>query len=140
MRLVLDRSRELVLWAADRIDDMKYGGGPPNGTRGIGIEDSTGKLMFVACFHTWEPRHGTMEVSIAADDPRWMRARKCTAAIFDYVFATSGVQKLWTRTPAKNVRALRVLKGLGFTYEAVLKRQFGEDDAVISYKFREQHG
>lgn len=137
MKLILDRSREMVLWAADRIAEVKAAGGFANGTRGIGIADSDGNILAVACFHSWEPWYGTMEVSIAAADPRWMRARKCIAEIFDYVFTTTNTQRLWSRTPSRNTRALRALKGLGFTYEAVLKRQFGDDDAVISYRFRE---
>lgn len=135
MRVILDRSRELVLWAAERIDEVKRAGGFANGTRGLGIEDSNGKLMFVACFHTYEPWNGTMEVSIAAEDARWMTARRSIAEIFDYVFVTAKVRKLWTRTPARNERALRVLKGLGFEREAVLKKQFGDDDMIVSAKW-----
>lgn len=138
MKLILDRSRELVLWAAERIDDVKKSGGFPNGTRGLGIEDGAGNIAFVACFHNWEPWNGTMEVSIAADNPRWMTARRSIRQIFDYVFVTAKVRKLWTRTPARNERALRVLKGLGFEREALLKKQFGDDDMIVSAKWADR--
>jgi len=137
MRLVLDRSREMALWAAERIPEMQ--GCPPDGTRALGVTDDEGRIMGVVCFHTWEPWNKTIEASVASEDARWLLGRKLWGKIFEYAYKTADVYKIWTRTPSRNTRALRMLKALGFTYEAVLKRQFGDDDAVISYKFRDAH-
>lgn len=137
MQLVLDRSREMALWAAERIPEMR--GQPPNGTRALGVTDNEGRTVGVVCFHTWEPWNKTIEASVVSIDARWLLARKIWRAIFDYAYKTADVDKIWTRTPSRNTRALRMLKAMGFTYEAVLKKQFGDDDAVISYKFRDAH-
>lgn len=138
MRAVMDRSREMVLWAAARIEDTRESGFP-NGTRGMGIENSAGEIMAAVCFSNWDPRNRTIEVSVAADDPRWLLARKACRDIFVYAFETAKVDKIWSRTPARNERALRTLKALKFNREAVLPRQFGDDDAVISSMFREDY-
>lgn len=138
MRLSQRPSAELVAWAAERIECMREFGAPRNATA-MGVEDSTGRVVGVVLFHSWEPDFGTIECSAAAADARWLLARAAIARMWEYAFVTCNCQKIWSRTPARNKRALRMLKALGFTYEAVLKRQCGEDDAVISYRFRESY-
>jgi len=138
MRAVLDRSTEMVAWAAARIPDL-HGQGFPDAATAIGVEDSSGVILGVVVFSSYEPWNRTIEVSAVAEDPRWMRARRAWDTMHRYAFDVCGVDKIWSRTPANNTRALRFLKALGFQQEAVLKRQFGADDAVISCKFREQY-
>jgi RimJ/RimL family protein N-acetyltransferase len=67
-----------------------------------------------------------------------MRARAAFDLMWRYCWDVCKVDKVWSATPSKNVRALRFVQGLGFTREAVLERQFGDDDAVISRMFREE--
>jgi RimJ/RimL family protein N-acetyltransferase len=136
MRAVLDRSPDMVRWAEARISEL-HGQGFPDGASAIGIEDSEGRILGVVVFHSYEPWNRTIEVSAVSEDPRWMRARGAWDAMHRYAFELCGVDKIWSRTPARNVRALRFLKALGFRPEAILRRQFGDDDAVISCKFRE---
>lgn len=136
MRAVLDRSAEMVAWAEARIAEL-HGQGFPDGTTAIGVEDSDGRILGVVAFHSYEPWNRTIEVSAVAEDPRWMRARQAWRLMFAYAYNVCGVDKIWTRTPARNERALRFVRALGFQREAVLKRQFGDDDAVISCKFKE---
>jgi RimJ/RimL family protein N-acetyltransferase len=101
------------------------------------IEDSDGRILGVVCFHSWEPWNRTIEVSAVSEDPRWMRARSAWHTMFAYAYEVCGADKIWSRTPASNERALRFLKAVGFQREAVLKRQFGDDDAVLSCRFKE---
>lgn len=126
----------MVAWAEERIAEL-HGQGFPDATTAIGIEDSEGRILGVVAFHSYEPWNRTIEVSAVADDPRWMRAREAWRLMHRYAFDVCGVDKIWSRTPARNERALRFLRALGFKREAVLKRQFGDDDAVISCKFKE---
>lgn len=137
MRLSTRLSAELLAWAAMRIPAL-HGQGFADAATAMGVENDSG-ILGVVVFHSWEPWHGTIEVSAAADDARWLLARKAIAAMWDYAFVACDCQKIWSRTPKRNVRALRFLKALGFTYEAVLLRQFGDDDAVISHRFREDY-
>jgi RimJ/RimL family protein N-acetyltransferase len=131
-------SATLLAWAAPRIPEL-HGQPFPDAAQAMGVESEAGDILGVVAFHSWEPWNGTIEVSAVSEDARWLLARKAWAAMFDYAFLACNTQKIWSRTPAKNERALRFLKALGFTREAVLPRQFGDDDAVISSKFRERH-
>jgi RimJ/RimL family protein N-acetyltransferase len=136
MRAVLDRSDDLVMWAAERIENM--GGAPfSDGARAIGVESDDGRMLGVVVFSDYYPQYGTMQVSFAADDPRWLRARGAIETMHRYAFETCGVHKLWSLTPVENARALRaVVRGFGFTPEAVLEHQFGVGrHAMLSRKF-----
>lgn len=135
MKVVLDRSAEMLAWASERIAEM-HGQPFPDGASAIGVESEDGKTMGVVCFHSWEPWNRTIEVSAIAEDPRWMRARAAFDMMFRYAFYVCECDKIWSRTPRRNERALRFVWGLGFEPEAILSRQFGDDDAVISRMFR----
>jgi len=104
----------------------------------MGVESDDGRVLGVVVFHNWQPESGTIEVSAAAVDARWLLARKAIRAMYDYAFLTCDCQKIWSVTPRANERALRLIKALGLTPEAILTRQFGRDDAVISRCFREE--
>ena len=136
MRAILDRSAEMVAWAGERIPEL-HGQGFPEATTAIGIEDSDGRILGVVAFHSFEPWNRTIEVSAVAEDPRWMRAREAWRLMFSSAYDVCGVDKIWSRTPASNERALRFLRAVGFEREAVLRRHFGDDDAVISCRFKE---
>lgn len=133
---MLDRSPEMVAWAEVRIPEL-HGQGFPDKATAIGIEDSEGRILGVVAFHSFEPWNRTIEVSAVSEDARWMRAREAWRVMFRYAFYGCGVDKIWSRTPASNERALRFLRALGFKREAVLPRQFGDDAAVISARYRE---
>ena len=136
MKLIHSTDRpELVQWAADHIDIM-HGRSFPKESTAMGVEID-GKIAWVIVFHDYQPEYGTMQVSAAAVHPRWMRARWIFDEMFRYAWEVCGVQKLYSATPAKNRRALRFVMGLGFKPEAVMKRQFGDDDAVMSCFFKE---
>ena len=126
----------MLAWASARVD---FHTPFPKGTRAIGVARETGEIIGVVAFHSWNPWNGTMEVSAIASDPRWTLAREAWAQMFDYVFRVCDCQKVWSQTPARNARALRFLRAVGFHREAILPRQFGDDDAVISSRFREEY-
>lgn len=137
MRLSMRPSAELVAWASERIDAL-HGQGFPEPATAMGIESEAGDLLGVVVFHDYQPAFGTMQVSAISEDARWLRARNAWRMMFRYAFEVCGVQKLYSLTPASNKRALRfVLNGLKFKAEAVLQRQFGDDDAIMSCFFRE---
>ncbi len=138
MRLVLDRSAELLEWGAKRIVTM-YGRPFPPGATAIGVAGDDGRVMGIIAFHDWQPEYRTIQVSAVADDPRWMRARDAFDAMWRYCWDVCTVDKIWSATPARNTRALRFVRGLGFEQEAVLERHYGDDDAIISRIFREEY-
>lgn len=138
MKLSRRPSAELVAWAGERIGEL-HGQGFVDTATAMGVESEDGRVLGVVVFHSWEPWSGTIEVSAAADDARWLMARRAIAVMWEYAFVACDCQKIWSRTPRRNERALRFLRALGFQYEAILPRQFGDDDAVISRRFREEY-
>jgi RimJ/RimL family protein N-acetyltransferase len=138
MRVVLNRSAELLAWSADRIAPM-HGRPFPVGSTAIGVESGDGRVMGVIAFHDWQPEYRTIQVSAVAEDPRWMRARAAFDLMWRYCWDVCKVDKIWSATPSRNRRALRFVWGLGFRQEAVLERHYGDDDAVISRIFRDEY-
>jgi len=134
MRAVLDRSPKIVAWAAAHIPGM-MGRSFSDDATAIGIEREDGELAGAIVFHQWQPEHGTVQVSAAATDPRWLRARAAIATCYEYGFRGLGCHKLWSATPATNKRALRFVIGMGFTPEALLYKHYGATDVVISRLF-----
>jgi RimJ/RimL family protein N-acetyltransferase len=116
-------------WVAERIPHMHGGGFGPCVAGGV-VRD--GVLVAGVVFHDYHPQYGTMQVSIAADHPRWA-SRPVLRAMFDYPFRQLGVDLLWAAMPADlpNVHAFN--RRLGFKKEAVLRRRYGgKRHAVIA--------
>jgi RimJ/RimL family protein N-acetyltransferase len=126
-----------VQWAATRIPEL-HGREFLDKHAGMGVEDSEGRVLGVVVFHNWDPDGGTMQVSAAADDARWLLARQAIAAMRHYVFIGCGCQKIWSITPSDNKRGLRLVRALGLRPEAVLERHLGKAHAVISRQFKEE--
>ena len=135
MRAVLDRSAEIVAWAARQITLM-HGRPFPEPASAIGVENARGEIVGAVVFHDHHPYYRTIQVSAVSIDPRWMQARDAFREMFRYCFEVCGVDKIYSLTPRSNERALRFVWGLGFKAEAILTRQFGDEDAVLSSCFR----
>lgn len=122
---------EIAQWVADRIphvDDF----GP---SRSIGVV-SDGRLLAGCVYHDCQPRHETIQLSMAADSPMWAR-REVIAGLLAYPFVQLGFYKVWTATPADGEAALKVNKHIGFTREAILAHHFGRKrHAVINRMLR----
>ena len=103
-QLILGPRDRLVNWAAARIAHMHGQTFPASATAvGVGVD---GELAGVIVFSDWRPRFGTMQVSAAAVDARWMRCRAAFDWMWNYAFCECDVTKLWSVTPARNRRAL----------------------------------
>lgn len=100
--------------------------------------DSHGKPLAGIVFHSYVPEYGTIEISMAAESPRWA-TRNIVKQLLAYPFIQLGVRKVWTATPLKNERAIKFNKGIGFKQEAVLAHHYGDDHAVICRMFRKQY-
>jgi RimJ/RimL family protein N-acetyltransferase len=111
MRLVCDRQDELLRWAQDRMPLLNIEGS----AAGIGVEEK-GLLLAVAVFDRY--RGHDIEISFAADSPRWAR-RGVIRGILSYPFLQLGCIRLTTITAAQNMRARRLDEGLGFKLEGI---------------------
>lgn len=125
---------EVAAWVARRIAIL--GGVAALGPHAaIGIERD-GALIAGAVFHNY--RHHDIEVSFAADDPGWAR-RGTIRAILRYPFAQLGCTRLTALIARDNARAAKLLEGLGFKREGVLRRAYdGTADALVFGMLREE--
>ena len=103
-----------------------------------------GKMAGGVVFHEWQPDYATMQVSCAADDPRWA-TRRTLAELLRYPFAQLGVSLLWAAIPARLTRPCRFIEGIGFQREPVLRDRFGPGDGAALFsmsraEWREQYG
>lgn len=132
MKLLYGDSANVAKWVASKIPFVGEKGFGPNVS--IGVIGNDGLPLGGVVFHDYQPQFSTMAFSIAASSPRWV-TRKLIGKLLKYPFEDAKVLKIWTATPHKNERALRLAKGLGFTREAVLSHHFGKEHAVINRMF-----
>lgn len=86
-----------------------------------------GNLVAGAVFNNY--RHPNIEVTFAADSPRWA-SKQNISCILRYPFVQLGCLRLTAYTKAKNSRARTFLTGLGFDQEGYHPYGFPDDDAV----------
>lgn len=127
MRLLFGHDAVVSTWVARHIPHMAGDFGPSSA---IGVVDESGNPMAGIVFHDYQPNYGTIQLSAAAESPRWA-TRNVISAILGYPFRQLMVHKVWTATQHKNDRAIRFNKGIGFTQEATLKDHFGRGDHAI---------
>lgn len=131
--LIFGFDHEIAQWVAERIPHMHGGNFGPCAAIGI---SSDGKLLGGLVYHDYQPELGTIQLSMAADNPMWAR-RKNIAGLLHYPFEQLGVYKVWTATPHDNEAALKVNLHIGFKREATLAHQFGRKrHAVICRMLR----
>lgn len=123
----------IVSWIAARITHVTGGDFGPCVAAGV-VRD--GCMVAGVAFHDWQPGCATMQLSMAADSPRWASG-DVVRGLFRYAFETAGANKLWTATPHTNERALRFNIGIGMKREATLRHHFGaKSHAVVCSMLR----
>jgi len=119
--LIFGHSEQVAAWVAEHIPDVGQDGFSSPVTA-IGV--ATDHLIAGMVYHDYQPKFGTMQLSMAATSPMWAR-REIIHALLSYPFDQLGCQKIWTATALENVKALKVNEHVGFKREAILAHQFG---------------
>jgi RimJ/RimL family protein N-acetyltransferase len=132
MKVVYGMTPQISAWVADKIPHVSEFGA----CEALGVTDGQSIVAGVV-FHDYQPACGTIQVSVAATNPRWA-TRAIIKEILSYPFHQLKVRKVWSAMPLKNERAIKFNKGIGFKQEAVLSHQFGDDHAVITRMFKKQ--
>lgn len=96
---------------------------------GIGVVQGA-VLVAGILFHSYVPEYRSIEISMAADTPKWA-SRTRIGLILGYPFRQLGCQRVTTAIKASNDRAIRFNEGLGFQHEGVMKLGYGDEDCVI---------
>jgi RimJ/RimL family protein N-acetyltransferase len=128
-------------WVAARIPHVgaNAGFGP---MAALGVVRN-GKIAGGVVFHDWQPDYGTIQVSCAADSPRWA-TRRTVAELLRYPFRQLGASLVWAAVPERLERPCRFIEGIGFQREPTLRDRFGSGDGAAMFsmsraEWREQY-
>lgn len=136
MRLVIGRDAAVADWVGTRIPHVG-GGGAFGPCAALGVEGKSGALIGGVVFSNWQPSCRSIEASFASDTPRWL-TRGLIAQIMAYPFDQLGCQRVTAITPRKAKAARRFLDAFGFKREGLVRKGFGDDDAVVSGLLRRE--
>lgn len=98
----------------------------------VGIAWMDGQQMVAGTvYHNWYPEAGVIELSSAADHPRWL-TRKSLQLMFGYPFDQLNCQMVVLRVGERNTRMRDIARRFGFT-EYVIPRLHSRDEAECIY-------
>lgn len=127
LHLLYGHTEFVRAWVKARIAVMNVG--DFGACTALGVMDN-GRLIAGVVYHDWQPGYRTIQVSCAADSPKWAR-RGIISEILDYPFRQLGVNRITSITSADNHRTRRFLEGVGMTLEGICIEGFGDNDAAI---------
>jgi RimJ/RimL family protein N-acetyltransferase len=116
-------------WVKARIEVMQGRDSVFGASTALGVMDK-GKLIAGVVFHNWQPGFRTIEISCAAESPRWA-VRGIMSELLSYPFGQIGVNRVTCVTAHDNARTRRFLEGLGMTLEGVGVAAYGDKDAAF---------
>lgn len=87
-----------------------------------------GQIAAVCVYHEW--RGLNIEMSIAADTPRWA-SKQTVAFLLGFPFFEFGVRRITAMVARKNKPSRKLVEGLGFHLEGVMRDCLATDDLVI---------
>lgn len=136
MRLLFGQDAVVADWVARRIPstarkmhEFDFGAafGPATA---IGVVDERGELVAGAVYHAYDKWCRCIEMSCAASTSRWL-TREIVCALLRYPFDQLSCVRVTCVTPRKATSVRRFLQNLGFKREGLVRRGFGNDDAII---------
>lgn len=103
----------------------------------IGVEKE-GELIAGAQFFNYFPTH-SIEVNFASTTPEWLNPR-ILKIMANYPFNRLKIQIVYVYIAARNKRAVKFVKRLGFKQDGMIRKfyNFGEDDAVVLSMLRDE--
>lgn len=129
MRLVLGRDAMVATWVAHHIAHVGDvdGFGP---CAAIGVESDDGQPLGGVVYSQYQPAFRSIEISCAATSRRWL-TRPLVRGIMSYPFDQLHCQRVTAITPRRNKPSRSFLETFGFKREGLIRKGFGDDDAVI---------
>lgn len=134
MRLLTGHSPIVARWVAERIEGCSPADFWP--CEACGVLDGGGTMVAGVVYHGFRPSNRTIEMSVAADTPRWA-APGIIRQVLAYPFGQLGVTKAVAMVDPDDARTVRFVTGLGFEREAILQRHIAGKDVAIHSMFRE---
>lgn len=136
MRLLYGHSDEVVAWVGWRIPitrrrlERDPSVSPFGPAQAIGVLREDGTLIAGVVYHSWEPEFQTVEMSFAADTPKWL-SRNLICELIGYPFDRLGCNRINAATPKTARDARRFIDKFGFKREGVATDGFGPGQDVI---------
>jgi RimJ/RimL family protein N-acetyltransferase len=136
VRLLFGQDAAVAQWVGERIPHVGSGAafGP---SVAIGIVREDGFPVGGVVYHNHYPAFGNIEMSIAADTPKWL-TKPIVCALLRYPFSQLGCIRITACTPRRAASVRRFLDKFGFKREGLIRRAFGTDDAVVSGLLRSE--
>ena len=116
-------AQKVAYWVAERIPGCERSFGPC-----VAMSVGTPTVGAVV-FHNYSPEFGVMEMSAAADSPRWL-SRPVLRAMHSYIFNDAGCQLAVMRVSEQNERMLRIAAAYGYQAHRI-PRLRGRNEAEI---------
>ncbi len=91
-----------------------------------------GKLVGAVVWHNYDRQAGDVEVSIAADTPRWL-SREMLERIFWFPFVMLECRRISARVSVANTRSRRLCEGLGFQLEGLKRKAMPDGNDMLIY-------
>jgi RimJ/RimL family protein N-acetyltransferase len=88
----------------------------------------SGRIAAVILYHEW--RGQNIEMSIVAETPRWA-TKQTVAFLLGYPFISYGVRRITALVERGNLRSRKLVEGLGFEPEGVMRHGSVNDDLCI---------
>lgn len=129
-KLLYGQSDAVCDWVKARLDGPEFGN-----CQAVGVVNDG--LIAGIVFHDWNPRSETIEVSAAADSPKWA-TRKTLTALFAYPFDGIGVRIVYARIAESNTRARRLWRAFGAKETAIPEMRGVGEAEIIATLTREQ--
>lgn len=127
--LAVDHNRAAEGWLQERIPHIRGGS---IGAARYAMVMRNGKIAAMVAFHQFDGLAQTMQLTMAADDPRWC-TKSTVATLLAYPFHTCNINKLYTSIPGDNARAIRVNEGLGLKRDGELPDMYGPGRSAVIY-------
>jgi len=130
--LIFGFDEQMAAWACERIPWMK----PNASMRAVGVADGAGpeaRMLAAIIFQNYMPPetirgvewYNTVEVSFAAASPRFA-TRGTISSLLKIPFDQYKVRQVLLSVPSINKRALRFVKGIGFTSRGIVAHYYGQ--------------
>jgi hypothetical protein len=127
MPFLFDHDEDVANFVASLILGMDRGFG---NSKAIGILDKDGLLIAGLVYHNWQPEFGTIELTGAATNRRWM-TRDVLQFMYDYPFLVCKCQMLIQYNSARNVHLNEQLRRGGFCEYHIPRLKGRNEDGIM---------
>ncbi len=124
MTLVFGMDEFVAKWVAQRVPLFT-----PNPGQYVSIGIAQGqRLLAGAVYHDYTTNG--IGMTLAADSPRWA-TKGNIASLLRYPFEQLKVRRITVCAARKNKRSRKLIEGVGFKLEGVIREGFGKEDAIL---------